>query len=43
MLTVQDAKRFTNNIDFITSPGYLTEEIHAMKRASPREQDPTGS
>ncbi|HDP24026.1 MAG TPA: 3-oxoacid CoA-transferase [Deltaproteobacteria bacterium] len=23
MMTVQDAKRFTNNIDFITSPGYL--------------------
>ncbi len=24
MITVQDARRFTNNIDFITSPGYLT-------------------
>jgi glutaconate CoA-transferase, subunit B len=23
MMTVQDAKRFTNDIDFITSPGYL--------------------
>ena len=23
MMTVQDSKRFTNNIDFITSPGYL--------------------
>ncbi|MBS3943530.1 MAG: glutaconate CoA-transferase [Dethiobacter sp.] len=24
MITVQDARRFTNNIDFVTSPGYLT-------------------
>ena len=24
MITVQDARRFTNDIDFITSPGYLT-------------------
>ncbi len=24
MITVQDARRFTNNIDFITTPGYLT-------------------
>lgn len=24
MITVQDARRFTNKIDFITSPGYLT-------------------
>jgi len=24
MITVQDARRFNNNIDFVTSPGYLT-------------------
>ena len=40
MMTVQDAKRFTNNIDFITSPGYLKGGNSRYEAGLPRGTGP---
>jgi len=40
MMTVQDAKRFTNNIDFITSPGYLQGGTSRYEAGLPKGTGP---
>lgn len=40
MMTVQDAKRFTNDIDFITSPGYLKGGNSRYEAGLPKDTGP---
>lgn len=40
MMTVQDAKRFTEKLDFITSPGYLTGGNSRYEAGLPRGTGP---
>ncbi|KQC06289.1 MAG: 3-oxoacid CoA-transferase [Smithella sp. SDB] len=40
MMTIQDAKRFTNDIDFITSPGYLQGGNSRYEAGLPRGTGP---
>jgi len=40
MMTIQDVKRFTNNIDFITSPGYLQGGNSRYEAGLPRGTGP---